>query len=250
MITCKIELRWGSQHPSLPDASFPASSPSLREIAAFCRSGGLETLFGDSKEHSLQVEPENGQVSPTPFPVLHLLLYSSVRCRIRSCEDVRAVAVKTCSFSHAIAGHAGRCDHQRKGQAAHRAARAVHEEQERVSTLLPISAHCTLFIICHADALGHHQPVCTPTATCGCFPFATPQSCHLISHDLCHKGVCTISTAKSHHAWRREQRCAHVCRRPGILVLINDTDWELTGQLQTIVEDGDTVTFISTLHGG
>ncbi|CAL5223751.1 g6313 [Coccomyxa viridis] len=38
--------------------------------------------------------------------------------------------------------------------------------------------------------------------------------------------------------------------RPGILVLINDTDWELTGQLQTIVEDGDTVTFISTLHGG
>ena len=41
-----------------------------------------------------------------------------------------------------------------------------------------------------------------------------------------------------------------LCRRPGILVLINDTDWELTGQLQTLVEDGDTVTFISTLHGG
>ncbi|EIE27613.1 ubiquitin-related modifier [Coccomyxa subellipsoidea C-169] len=38
--------------------------------------------------------------------------------------------------------------------------------------------------------------------------------------------------------------------RPGILVLINDTDWELTGTLQTLVEDGDTVTFISTLHGG
>ena len=43
---------------------------------------------------------------------------------------------------------------------------------------------------------------------------------------------------------------ADPCRRPGILVLINDTDWELTGQLQTTVEDGDTVTFISTLHGG
>ena len=41
-----------------------------------------------------------------------------------------------------------------------------------------------------------------------------------------------------------------LCRRPGILVLINNTDWELTGQLQTLVEDGDTVTFISTLHGG
>lgn len=40
------------------------------------------------------------------------------------------------------------------------------------------------------------------------------------------------------------------CSRPGILVLVNDTDWELTGTLQTLVEDGDTVTFISTLHGG
>ncbi|BDA48583.1 Ubiquitin-related modifier 1 homolog [Coccomyxa sp. Obi] len=38
--------------------------------------------------------------------------------------------------------------------------------------------------------------------------------------------------------------------RPGILVLVNDTDWELTGTLHTLVEDGDTVTFISTLHGG
>ena len=33
-------------------------------------------------------------------------------------------------------------------------------------------------------------------------------------------------------------------------MLVNDTDWELTGTLQTPVEEGDTVTFISTLHGG
>eukprot|EP00891_Asterochloris_glomerata_P001546 jgi/Astpho2/1546/Aster-05417 len=38
--------------------------------------------------------------------------------------------------------------------------------------------------------------------------------------------------------------------RPGILVLVNDTDWELSGALDTEVEEGDTVTFISTLHGG
>ena len=38
--------------------------------------------------------------------------------------------------------------------------------------------------------------------------------------------------------------------RPGILVLINDCDWELSGGLESEVNDGDTVVFISTLHGG
>ena len=38
--------------------------------------------------------------------------------------------------------------------------------------------------------------------------------------------------------------------RPGILVLINDTDWELMGGLEYEVQQGDTVVFISTLHGG
>ncbi|XP_016893915.1 ubiquitin-related modifier 1 [Cynoglossus semilaevis] len=38
--------------------------------------------------------------------------------------------------------------------------------------------------------------------------------------------------------------------RPGILVLINDADWELMGQLDYQLQDGDTVVFISTLHGG
>lgn len=38
--------------------------------------------------------------------------------------------------------------------------------------------------------------------------------------------------------------------RPGILVLVNDTDWELLGQLDYEVQQGDTVLFISTLHGG
>ncbi|KAL6515584.1 Ubiquitin-related modifier 1 1 [Orobanche hederae] len=38
--------------------------------------------------------------------------------------------------------------------------------------------------------------------------------------------------------------------RPGVLVLVNDCDWELTGQLDTVLEDKDDVVFISTLHGG
>ena len=38
--------------------------------------------------------------------------------------------------------------------------------------------------------------------------------------------------------------------RPGILVLINDADWELMGQLDYELQDNDTIVFISTLHGG
>lgn len=38
--------------------------------------------------------------------------------------------------------------------------------------------------------------------------------------------------------------------RPGILVLVNDSDWELLGQLDYVLEEGDNVVFISTLHGG
>ncbi|XP_061911119.1 ubiquitin-related modifier 1 [Entelurus aequoreus] len=38
--------------------------------------------------------------------------------------------------------------------------------------------------------------------------------------------------------------------RPGILVLINDADWELMGELDYRLQDQDNVVFISTLHGG
>jgi len=42
--------------------------------------------------------------------------------------------------------------------------------------------------------------------------------------------------------------CKH--RRPGILVLINDADWELEGQDAYELQAGDEVVFVSTLHGG
>lgn len=38
--------------------------------------------------------------------------------------------------------------------------------------------------------------------------------------------------------------------RPGILVLVNDADWELEGELEYELKDGDKIVFISTLHGG
>lgn len=38
--------------------------------------------------------------------------------------------------------------------------------------------------------------------------------------------------------------------RPGILVLINDTDWELEGETDYQLKNNDEVVFISTLHGG
>ncbi|KAF5366333.1 hypothetical protein D9757_012919 [Collybiopsis confluens] len=38
--------------------------------------------------------------------------------------------------------------------------------------------------------------------------------------------------------------------RPGILVLINDSDWELEGEGEYALKDNNEVVFISTLHGG
>ncbi|KAF2733901.1 ubiquitin related modifier 1 [Polyplosphaeria fusca] len=38
--------------------------------------------------------------------------------------------------------------------------------------------------------------------------------------------------------------------RPGILVLINETDWELEGEEKYEIQDGDHIIFVSTLHGG
>lgn len=32
--------------------------------------------------------------------------------------------------------------------------------------------------------------------------------------------------------------------------MVNETDWELLGKLAYEVQDGDSVVFISTLHGG
>ncbi|KAL9104432.1 MAG: hypothetical protein Q9163_000638 [Psora crenata] len=38
--------------------------------------------------------------------------------------------------------------------------------------------------------------------------------------------------------------------RPGILVLINDADWELEGREEHELKPNDDILFVSTLHGG
>ena len=38
--------------------------------------------------------------------------------------------------------------------------------------------------------------------------------------------------------------------RPGILALVNDVDAEVLGGADYVIEEGDAVAFISTLHGG
>ncbi|EAN33137.1 Urm1 (Ubiquitin related modifier) family protein [Theileria parva strain Muguga] len=38
--------------------------------------------------------------------------------------------------------------------------------------------------------------------------------------------------------------------RPGVLVLVNNTDWELLNKENTILKNHDLISFISTLHGG
>ena len=38
--------------------------------------------------------------------------------------------------------------------------------------------------------------------------------------------------------------------RPGILVLVNETDWDLLEREEATLQNNDTVAFISTLHGG
>jgi ubiquitin related modifier 1 len=38
--------------------------------------------------------------------------------------------------------------------------------------------------------------------------------------------------------------------RPGVLVLVNDVDWELEDTLRYRIVEGDSFAFISTLHGG
>jgi hypothetical protein len=40
------------------------------------------------------------------------------------------------------------------------------------------------------------------------------------------------------------------CSRPGILVLINDADWELEGEASYALQPNDNILFVSTLHGG
>lgn len=55
---------------------------------------------------------------------------------------------------------------------------------------------------------------------------------------------------RNHLAEKEEMFVQGNSVRPGIIVLVNDTDWELLDTLKYKIENNDNVTFISTLHGG
>lgn len=49
---------------------------------------------------------------------------------------------------------------------------------------------------------------------------------------------------------QKEKNANNSNSRPGILVLINDADWELEGGEAYLLQTGDNILFVSTLHGG
>lgn len=58
------------------------------------------------------------------------------------------------------------------------------------------------------------------------------------------------STISLHYIATSVRTDANSNRRPGILVLINDADWELEGEEEYELKSGDNILFVSTLHGG
>ena len=60
----------------------------------------------------------------------------------------------------------------------------------------------------------------------------------------------TVSVISYCAVVREEKSWLTICRRPGILVLVNDADWELEGEDQYELKRNDNILFVSTLHGG
>jgi ubiquitin related modifier 1 len=60
-----------------------------------------------------------------------------------------------------------------------------------------------------------------------------------------------ISHLKKNHLKEKEEMFVQGNTvRPGIIVLVNDTDWELLETTNYVLSEKDSVAFISTLHGG
>lgn len=60
-----------------------------------------------------------------------------------------------------------------------------------------------------------------------------------------------IDYLKKHHLKDKEEMFVQGSSvRPGIIVLVNDTDWELLDTVNYKLQERDSIAFISTLHGG
>jgi ubiquitin related modifier 1 len=73
--------------------------------------------------------------------------------------------------------------------------------------------------------------------------------------EIAAEGDCTVERLiddlrRNHLREKEEMFVQGTSVRPGIIVLVNDTDWELLDTTRCHLKDGDTVAFISTLHGG
>lgn len=53
-----------------------------------------------------------------------------------------------------------------------------------------------------------------------------------------------------HLKWKQELFVQGDKLRPGIIVVVNDCDWELLGKHEYVINTNDDIMFISTLHGG
>lgn len=62
--------------------------------------------------------------------------------------------------------------------------------------------------------------------------------------------ICYVRDEMLKDCNRRELLIEGETIRPGVLVLVNECDWELLGCEKARLHPGDLVTFISTLHGG
>lgn len=71
---------------------------------------------------------------------------------------------------------------------------------------------------------------------------------HSDSHTPSRRGWVVVSRTCT-SIWQPRLMIWHFSR-PGILVLINDADWELEGEEAYEIQAGDNILFVSTLHGG
>ncbi|KAF1981601.1 ubiquitin related modifier 1 [Aulographum hederae CBS 113979] len=112
----------------------------------------------------------------------------------------------------------------------------VQTEQEEDVEVIPLTVEFSgglemLFADKKVHAIG--LPAKTPDGKASNIAFLVDQVCeHLMEDD------------------RKELFIQDDSVRPGILVLINDADWELEGEEKYEVKKGDKIMFVSTLHGG
>lgn len=79
------------------------------------------------------------------------------------------------------------------------------------------------------------------------YPFISFQS--ILPHTYGKASLC-LHPRRGYYEKKKTITADTPSSRPGILVLINDADWELEGEEAYEIKSGDNILFVSTLHGG